>query len=173
MADRPGACRAQLQPAPRRDHAGAATGPIEARNAAHDVGDGVLECRALNNLLTVVSPHSQVGAWARAELADAAKTHGIDRLGAVMLTLWEAEAALAAGDMRKLRVMIGEAGEHWPAGTKEHGFYLSVFADLLIEEGRVVEALSVATEMLELELIRLPRVTRSAAGTDRRRHVDW
>ncbi|MEY2416363.1 MAG: hypothetical protein QOH53_1697 [Ilumatobacteraceae bacterium] len=126
---------------------------IEARNAAHVVGDGVLECRALNNLLTVVSPHSQVGAWARAELADAAKTHGIDRLGAVMLTLWGAEAALASGDMRKLRVMIGEAGEHWPAGTKEHGFYLSVFADLLIEEGRVVEAVAVATEMLELELI--------------------
>ena len=100
----------------------------------------MLECRALNNLLTVVSPHSEVGAWARAELADAAKTHGIDRLGGVMLTLWEAEAALASGDMRKLRVMIGEAGEHWPAGTKEHGFYLSVYADLLIEEGRVVEA---------------------------------
>ena len=80
---------------------------IEARNAAHDVGDGVLECRALNNLVTVVSPHSEVGAWARAELADAAKLHGIDRLGAVMLTLWAAEAALASGDMRTLRVMIG------------------------------------------------------------------
>jgi DNA-binding CsgD family transcriptional regulator len=126
---------------------------IEARNAAHAIGDGVLECRALNNLLTVVSPHSQVGGWARAELADAAKTYGIDRLGAVMLTLWEAEAALASGDMRKLRVMIGEAGERWPAGTKENGFYLSVYADLLIEEGRVVEALSVVTKMLELKLI--------------------
>ncbi|MBK5331893.1 MAG: AAA family ATPase, partial [Ilumatobacteraceae bacterium] len=42
---------------------------IEARNAANAVGDGVLECRALNNLLTFVSPHSEIGAWARTELA--------------------------------------------------------------------------------------------------------
>jgi DNA-binding CsgD family transcriptional regulator len=122
---------------------------IEARDAAHAVGDGVLECRALNNLLTIVSPHSQVGEWARSELAEVAKLHGIERMGAVMLTLWDAEAALAAGDMRRLRVKIGEAGEHWSAGTKEHGFYLALCADLLIEEGRVVEAVSVASEMLE------------------------
>jgi DNA-binding CsgD family transcriptional regulator len=125
---------------------------IEARNAARAIGDGVLECRALNNLLTVVSPHSVVGEWARAELAEAAKVHGIDRLGAVMLTLWEAEAALASGDIRRLRVKVAEAAEHWPAGTKEHGFYLSLFSDLLIEEGRVVEALAVVSEMLESEL---------------------
>ncbi len=125
---------------------------IEARNAAHAVGDGVLECRALNNLLTQVSPHSQVGAWARAELAEAAQAHGIDRLGAVMLMLWDAEAALASGDMRRLRVKVSEAAERWPAGSKEHGFYLSVLGDLLIEEGRVAEALSVAAEMLEREV---------------------
>jgi DNA-binding CsgD family transcriptional regulator len=126
---------------------------VEARDAALAVGDGVLECRALNNLLTHVSPHSELGAWARAELAEAARTHGIDRLGAVMLTLWDAESALASGDMRLLRVKIGEAGEHWPPGTKEHGFYLSVLADLLIEEGRVSEALAVASDMLERELM--------------------
>lgn len=124
---------------------------IEARNAAHAVGDGVLECRALNNLLTMVSPHSQVGEWARLELAEAAKLHGIERLGAVMLTLWDAVAAFASGDMRRLRVKLGEAGEHWPPGTKERGFYMALYADLLIEEGRVVEALSIAAEMLGVE----------------------
>jgi DNA-binding CsgD family transcriptional regulator len=136
---------------------------IEARDAAHAIGDGVLECRALNNLLTHVSPHSEIGAWARTELAEAARVHGIDRLGAVMLTLWDAEAALASGDMRQLRVKIGEAGERWPAGTKEHGFYLAVLADLLIEEGRVVEALAVASEMLEHE----PSHCRDSPGPQR------
>jgi DNA-binding CsgD family transcriptional regulator len=125
---------------------------IEARNAAHAVGDGVLECRALNNLLTQVSPHSEVGAWARAELASTAEVHGIDRLGAVMLMLFDAEAALASGDMRRLRVKVSEASERWPPGSKEHGFYLSLLADLLIEEGRVVEALAVAADMLERDL---------------------
>jgi DNA-binding CsgD family transcriptional regulator len=121
---------------------------IEARNAAHAVGDGVLECRALNNLLTMVSPHSQVGAWARAELAEATQVHGIDRLGSVMLTLWEAGAALASGDMRQLRVKVGEAAEHWPAGTKEHGFYLSLSSELMLEEGRVDEALAAVSQQL-------------------------
>ena len=120
---------------------------IDARNAAHGVGDGVLECRALNNLLSSVSPHSPLGEWARAELAQAARVHGIDRLGAVILTLWDAEAALAAGDMRQLRVKIGEAAEHWPPGTKEHHFYLSLLADLLIEEGRIVDALAAISEL--------------------------
>ncbi len=122
---------------------------IEARNAAQAVGDGVLECRALNNLLTMVSPHSEVGEWARAELAEATRVHGIDRLGAAMLPLWDAEVALASGDMRQLRVKIGEAGERWPRGSKEHGFYQSMLGELLIEEGRVSEALAVASELLE------------------------
>jgi DNA-binding CsgD family transcriptional regulator len=124
---------------------------IEARNAAHAVGDGVLECRALNNLLGTVAPHSEIGAWARGELTQVAQVHGIDRLGAAMLMLWEAEAALASGDIRRLRVKVGEAAERWPPGTKSHAFYLGVFADLLIEEGRVAEAVSVASEMLERE----------------------
>ena len=125
---------------------------IEAHTAAHAIGAGVLECRALNNLLTLVTPHSPVGAWARAELAEAARVHGIDRLGGVMLTLWDAEAAFAYGDMRQMRVKVGEAAEHWPPGTKEHGFYLTVLGDLLTEEGRVVDALSVASQMLGAHL---------------------
>jgi len=126
---------------------------MEARNAAHAVGYGVLECRALNNLLPMVAPHSEIGAWARGELAEAARMHGIDRLGTAMLMLWEAEAALASGDMRRLRVKVSEAAERWPPGTKAHAFYLAVLGNLLIEEGRVTEALSVASEMLERELI--------------------
>ena len=132
-----------------RTFAEAERGLIEAHAAARAVGDGVLQCRSLNNLLTLVSPHSQVGGWARAELALAADVHGIDRLGAVMLTLWDAEAALASGDMRTMRVKVGEAGEHWPAGTKEHGFYLTVFGDLLTEEGRVADAMAVVSELFE------------------------
>ena len=31
-----------------------------------------------------------------------------------MLPLWDAETALASGDMRQLRVKLGEAGERWP-----------------------------------------------------------
>jgi DNA-binding CsgD family transcriptional regulator len=123
---------------------------VEARNTARAIGDGVLECRALNNLLTIVAPHSEIGAWARAELEETARAHGIDRLGAVMLSLWEAGAALASGDMRQLRVKVGEAGEHWPAGTNEHDFYLSILAELLIEEGRVVEALAAVDENMKV-----------------------
>ena len=124
---------------------------IEARNAARAVGDGVLECRALNNLLTMVSPHSELGIWARAELVEATQLHGMDRLGA-MLPLWDAGRALAAGDMRQFRVKIGEAGERWPSGSKEHGFYQSMLGELLIEEGRVAEAMAVASEIIEAGL---------------------
>lgn len=128
------------------------TALIEARDAARAVGDGVLECRALNNLLSMVSPHSEVGAWARAELAEATQVHGIDRLGAVMLTLFDAEEALASGDMRRLRAKLAQAGEHWPPGTKEYGCYRSVLGELLIEEGRVTDAVAVAAELLSVGL---------------------
>ena len=60
---------------------------------------------------------------------------------------------LRSGPGITLRVKIGEAGEHWPVGTKEHGFYQSVLADLLIEEGRVVEALAVASNTLARDVL--------------------
>jgi DNA-binding CsgD family transcriptional regulator/tetratricopeptide (TPR) repeat protein len=125
---------------------------IEARDAARAVGDGVLECRALNNLLTMVAPNSELGTWALAELVEATRLHGIDRLGTAMLPLWDAGRALASGDMRQLRVKIGEAGERWPRGSKEHGFYQSMLGELLIEEGRVAEALALAAEISDAEV---------------------
>jgi DNA-binding CsgD family transcriptional regulator len=142
---------------------------IEARNAARAVGDGVLECRALNNLLSEVSLHSDLGRWARAELADVARQHGIDRLGGGMLTLWDAEAAIGSGDMRQLRLKLGEAGGRWPPGTHEHSFYLSVSADLLIEEGRVAEAMATLSaiavgDSLHLHVSPVPYRQRMIAG---------
>ena len=72
---------------------------LEARDAARALGDGVLECRALNNLLTIVPPHSELGAWARAELTEATQMHGIDRLGASIHERY-----------RKLDVLVANAG---------------------------------------------------------------
>ncbi len=120
---------------------------LQARELARQVGDSVLECRALNNLLSVVTPHGAVGAWARAELAEASARCGLDKLGAGMLALWEAEAAGASGDMRAMRQAVAEAGQHWTAESSEYCHQRSRLADLRLEEGLVAEALGAVMEV--------------------------
>ena len=120
---------------------------LHARELARQVGDSVLECRALNNFLGVVTPHGPMGAWARAELRDASARCGLDKLGAGMLAMWEAEACLAGGDMRGMRQAIAEAGQHWGANSGEYCHQRSQLADLHIEEGLVADALEVVTEV--------------------------
>lgn len=117
-----------------------------ARDLARQVGDGVLECRALNNFLGIVTPHGEMGAWARAELRDASARCGLDKLGAGMLAMWEGEAALAGGDMPAMRQAVAEAGQHWGAGTSEYCNQRLQLADLRIEEGLVADALAAAGE---------------------------
>lgn len=50
---------------------------LSARELARQVGDSVLECRALNNLLSVVAPHEAIGTWARSELSEASRRCGL------------------------------------------------------------------------------------------------
>jgi DNA-binding CsgD family transcriptional regulator len=120
---------------------------LRARELARQVGDSVLECRALNNFLSVVTPHGAMGAWARSELAEAAARCGLDKLGAGMLALWEAEAAGAGGDMRAMRQAVAEAGQHWTADSGEYCHQRSHLADMRLEEGMVADALSAVKEM--------------------------
>ena len=114
---------------------------LHARELARQVGDSVLECRALNNFLSVVAPHSPEGAWAREQLVEAAGRCGLDKLGNGMLALWQAEAAMAAGDMRSARQAIAQAGQLWTSGTTERLHQRAHLAGLRIEEGRVADAL--------------------------------
>ncbi len=115
---------------------------IEAHELAARVGDGVLESRALNNLLTVVSPHGERGEWARRELRESAARSGLDRLGAATRALWEAQAAFARADMRVVRRSLAEAMEHWGPGTSEYDHLIGQIANLQIEEGLVDAALA-------------------------------
>ena len=117
-----------------------------ARDLSRQVGDGVLECRALNNFLSIVTPHGEMGAWARAELREASARCGLDKLGAGMLAMWEAEAALASGDMPAMRQAVAEAGQHWDAGSSEYCNQRLQLAVLRIEEGLVADALDAARE---------------------------
>ncbi len=117
---------------------------LEARELARRVGDGVLECRSLNNLLGVVTPHGPRGEWARDELREASARCGLDKLGAGMLAMWEAEAALARGDMRVMRRSLAEASQYWSPDTSEYAHYQAQIAQLRIEEGLVEAAFAAA-----------------------------
>ncbi len=111
---------------------------LAAHQLARRVGDDVLECRSLNNLLVTISPHGPTGEWARRELGQVAKRCGLDKLG--LSAMWEVGAALARGDMRAMRQAGAELAERWDA-AEEFGVHL---ADLRIEEGLVAEARAAA-----------------------------
>ncbi len=122
---------------------------LDARELARRVGDSVLECRALNNLLSVVPPHSPQGEWARGELREASARCGLDKLGAGMLAMWDAEAALARGDMPAMRQAIAVSVQYWgAAGTVEHCHFQSRIADLRIEEGLIAEAVQAISDAM-------------------------
>jgi DNA-binding CsgD family transcriptional regulator/tetratricopeptide (TPR) repeat protein len=137
---------------------------LQARELARQVGDSVLECRALNNFLTVVAPHSTEGAWAREELREAAGRCGLDKLGSGMLALWEAEAAMAAADMRGARQAIAQAGQLWTHTGTEQAHRRAHLAGLRIEEGRVADALAATGPFGDL--------VRRCSASDEERYVD-
>ena len=120
---------------------------LEARELAHRVGDGVLECRALNNLMTVTMPHGERGEWARQELREAASRSGLDRFGAGMLVTWEAEAAFARGQQAVVRRSLAEAGQYFSLGSCEHWHYMSQLATLRMEEGLVEGAMELVDQV--------------------------
>jgi DNA-binding NarL/FixJ family response regulator len=120
---------------------------LEARELAHRVGDGVLECRALNNLMGVTMPHSERGEWARNELRAAASRSGLDRFGVGMVVTWEAEAAFARGDQAVVRRSLAEAGQYFSNGSCEHWHFMGQFAALRLEEGLVEKAMELVDEV--------------------------
>jgi len=120
---------------------------LEARELANRVGDGVLECRVLNNLLSVTIPHGERGEWARNELRAAAARSGLDRFGVGMVVTWEAEAAYAKGDQAMMRRSLAEAGQYFSSGSCEHWHYLGQLASLRMEEGLVEKAVEVMEEV--------------------------
>lgn len=148
---------------------------MAARELARQVGDSVLECRALNNLLGVVTPHSPRGEWARAELREASARCGLDKLGAGMLAIWDADAAFAGGNMPMMRQRIAEAGQHWTAGSTEYSHHQAQIADLRVEEGLVADALAAAAESTDDErcgdsgVSSAPRIQLVAAALEGRR----
>ena len=129
--------------------------PREAREAemlaafelARAVGDAVLQCRVLNNLMHAISPHLERGEWARAEIRRVAGRSGLDKFGSGSLAIWEAGAALANGDMRSMRRAVADATERWVSGTKEHHEILGLTATLRLEEGLVAEARAAMAEL--------------------------
>ena len=126
---------------------------LEARDLARNVGDGVLECRALNNLLSLVGAHSAVGESARIELRQAARSCGFDKLGAAMVALWEADAATARAEMASARQWVSEAGQFWGPGWGGYTFYLFQFGELRMEEGFVADALATARRLDDMQLV--------------------
>jgi DNA-binding CsgD family transcriptional regulator len=120
---------------------------LAARELAHRVGDGVLECRALNNLMGVTMPHGERGEWARNELRAAAARSGLDRFGVGMVVTWEAEAAFARGDQAVVRRSLAEAGQYFSSGSCEHWHYLGQLASMRMEEGLVEKAIELVDEV--------------------------
>ncbi|HTH04624.1 MAG TPA: AAA family ATPase, partial [Ilumatobacteraceae bacterium] len=118
---------------------------VEARDLSRRVGDAVLECRSLNNLLGVVAPHSPRAAWARAELRDAAARSGLDKLGPGMFPTWEAETALAMGDMRTMRQALAQVWQQ-RAASDDDCKQITHHVVLRIEEGLVNDALALLDE---------------------------
>ncbi len=108
-----------------------------AANAARDVGDAVLESRALNNLLTTMVAHTPDAAEARARLREVSARGGLDKFGAAATMLFEAEAACGRGDMAAARRALAEASSHFVRPAKERLHYLFLLARLRAEEGRV------------------------------------
>jgi DNA-binding CsgD family transcriptional regulator len=120
---------------------------LEAYRAALVVGDRVLACRALNNLLGLLVPHSAQSASLRAELRTLSASAGFDKLGAAMLALREAEAAFGRGDARGFRRAVGEAEQYGSEWMVEHCLLLTKQAVLALEEGRPAAAIELGRQL--------------------------
>lgn len=120
---------------------------LAAREAARQVGDGVLECRALNNLLSGLLAHSPLAAWARDELRETASRNGFDKLGGSMLPIWEAEAAHALGDMPAMRRFITDATVRRLDRASDMSPHVGHLIELSFEEGRFDEAFALLDQL--------------------------
>ena len=118
-----------------------------AHAAAIAVGDNVLACRALNNLLSLVIAHSEEGDALRAELRALTASAGFDKLGAPMLAFRDADAAYGRGDSRAYRNAIAEGAQFGGPWSAERSLLLTYRADLALEEGRAAAALAVLHEV--------------------------
>jgi DNA-binding CsgD family transcriptional regulator len=123
------------------------TSRAEATVAMHDaidharrLGDNVLLCRALSNSLELVSPSSLEGRAMRAELLEASRRVGIDKLGSSVGLLWEVAAAYDDGDLAALRRANAEGEQWWSTGDEDNCWALGWQANYALEEGRVTDA---------------------------------
>ena len=117
----------------------------EATAAMHDAidrarrsGDAVLLCRAISNSLDLVAPGSIEGRSLRAELLDASRRVGFDRLGVATGLLWEVAAAYDDGDLAAMRRANAEGDQWW--GGEESCAVLGWRAYYAFEEGRIADA---------------------------------
>ncbi len=118
-------------------------GRADATAAMHDaidharrLGDTVLLCRALSNSLELVPPSSLQGRALRAELLEASRRVGIDKLGTSARLLWEAAAAYNEGDMAAMRRANAEGEQWWGPQDDDSCSVVGWQANLAFEEGR-------------------------------------
>ncbi|MDQ3738533.1 MAG: LuxR C-terminal-related transcriptional regulator [Actinomycetota bacterium] len=115
---------------------------IERARAAQDV---VATARGLNNLLSVLPPHSADGRQLVGELEAIAKRAGFDKMGA-MANAWACSAAVGAGDLAAARRLLSEAWSSWmQVGTGSWTRYIESF--IAIEEGRFADATAMLSEI--------------------------
>jgi DNA-binding CsgD family transcriptional regulator len=79
----------------------------EAADAAHAIGDAVLESRALNNSLAAIPVYSVHGRRQLLELVDLTRRSGFDKLGVGPAQFWQVELAIGEGDMPGVRRALG------------------------------------------------------------------
>jgi len=115
----------------------------EATAAMHDaidharrLGDTVLLCRALSNSLELVPPSSLEGRALRAELLEASRRVGIDKLGTSVRLLWEAAAAYNDGDTAAMRRANAEGEQWWGPQEDDSCSVVGWQANFAFEEGR-------------------------------------
>ncbi len=112
----------------------------DAIDHARRLGDTVLLCRALSNSLELVPPNSLEGRALRAELLEASRRVGIDKLGTSVRLLWEAEAAYHDGDMAAMRRANAEGEQWWGARDDDSCSVVGWQANFAFEEGRRSDA---------------------------------
>jgi DNA-binding CsgD family transcriptional regulator len=131
----------------RRTQASAAAELRAAYQASRAVGDTVLACRALNNLLSLVVAHSEQADAIRADLRVLTASAGFDKLGAPILAFRDADAAFGRGESRAFRNAIAEAAQYSGEWSGERHQLLSYQAVLALEEGRPKAALELLGEI--------------------------
>jgi DNA-binding CsgD family transcriptional regulator len=118
---------------------GATAAMHDAIDRARRSGDAVLLCRAISNSLDLVAPSSTEGRSLRAELLEASRRVGFDRLGVATGLLWEVAAAYDDGDLAAMRRANAE-GDQWWGSQEDSCAVLGWRAYYAFEEGRIADA---------------------------------